>query len=120
MKPKFIELKTGMIILFKGKTGSASFTEIPDKGIYFTPTKKGLQLNGTRKPIIQHEKFIFTGSEVLHAKGSTRTIKIFLTRIETGEHCFTTESQLWQYFTYSEEADRDQYRNINTYNFDLV
>lgn len=119
MRQKFKELKSGEIILFKGETGSASFTEIKDKGIYFTPTKKGLQLKGLKKPIIKHEKFIFTGSELLHAKGSTRTVKMFLTRIETGEHCFATEGQVWQYFTYCEKADKDQFRNINTYNYDL-
>jgi len=119
LRQKLKELKSGEIILFKGKTGSASFTKINDKGIYFTPRKKGLQLEGTRKPIIQYEKFIFNGSEVLHSQGSTRTVKIFLTRIETGEHCFATEGQLWQYFTYSEKADKDQFRNVNSYNYDL-
>ena len=120
MKSKFIELKNGMVILFKGKTGSASFTNIKDKGIYFTPTKKDLQLKGERKPIIQYEKFIFTGSKVLHAKGSTRTVKISLIRLETNEHCFVTESQLWQYFEYSEKADGDQYRNINIHNTSIT
>lgn len=115
MNNKYKELKNGEIILFTGSTGSASFTEVKNKGFYFTPTKKGLQLKGERKPVIQYEKFVYTGSEVLHSKGSTRTVKIFLTRIETGEQCYTTETQLWQYFTYSEAADSDQNRNVNTY-----
>jgi hypothetical protein len=111
----FKELKNGEIILFKGATGSASFTEIKNKGVYFTPTKKGLQLKGERKPVIQYEKFVYNGSEVLHAKGSSRTVKIFLTRIESGQQCYTTETHLWQYFVYCEAADSDQHRNINTY-----
>ena len=96
---KYVELKTGDIILFVKKSGKGSFTTIKDKGTYFMPAKKETRLNGVKIPVARNEPFIFTGSKLLHVKGRHRIVRIELTRIKTKQTCYISEYNLHKYFS---------------------
>ena len=96
---KFVEIRKGDVIVFNSKTGNGSFVNIKNKGAYFMPAKKETRLDGQKMPIKRNEPFIFLGSEVLEAKGSTRTLKIVLTRLKTNQTCYISEYYLHKYFS---------------------
>lgn len=96
---KYVELKTGDIILFTKNSGTGSFTTVADKGTYFMPAKKETRLNGTKIPINKNEPFIFTGSKLLYVKGKHRIIRIELTRIKTKQTCYVSEYNMHKYFS---------------------
>lgn len=95
---KFVEMRTGDIIIFKEKSGKASCVQLDNNNTYFVPAKEEMRLSGKKIPIKKNEPFVFTGSEILEAKGSTRVLKISLTRIKTSQECYITEFNLHKYF----------------------
>ena len=61
MRKKHTELYSGDIILFNKSTGAGSIVEIGNKGMYFTPAKKGMQLKGNTSIVENNEYFIYNG-----------------------------------------------------------
>ena len=61
MQKKWVEIKIGDVVLFMGKTGTASFTTLKDKGTYFMPAKTGMRLDGYKIPVLKNEAFIYNG-----------------------------------------------------------
>lgn len=108
---KYVELRTGDIILFVKKSGTGSFTTVPDKGTYFMPAKKETRLNGAKIPIAKYEPFIYTGSKLLYVKGKERIIRIELTRLKTKQTCYVSEYNMHKYFGRPE----NQLSYINNY-----
>jgi hypothetical protein len=101
---KFVEIRKGDVIVFNSKSGTGSFVNLKNKGIYFMPAKKETRLDGQKFPIKRNEAFIFSGYELLEAKGSTRTTKIILTRVITNQTCFISEYYLHKYFSKPENS----------------
>jgi hypothetical protein len=93
---KFKEIKTSEIVFFKEPTGTGSVVNVPGKGFYFMPAKKGLRLEGEKKPIVHGESFVFLNYEVLNYSPGKRNIKIQMSRIQDNtifsieEHFFKT------------------------------
>lgn len=78
---KFKEVKQSDIVFFNSATGTGSVVTVSGKGKYFMPSKKGLRLQGDKKPIVKGESFVFLGYDVLKAKNNHRIIRITLSRI---------------------------------------
>jgi hypothetical protein len=95
---KNIEIKEGDIIIFKSKSGSASFVKVDDKGIYFKPAKEGMNLDGIKFPIKRNEAFVYNNVKVLEVKGACRVLRIELTRLKTGQSCYLSEDHFHNYF----------------------
>ena len=95
---KFVEIRSGDIVIFKEKSGKGSFVQLDNNDIYFVPAKKEMRLSGKKMPIRRNEAFVFSGSTVLETKGSTRIVKINLTRLKTGQTCYVSEFNLHKYF----------------------
>ena len=95
------ELRKSDVITFNGESGFGSFVKVENKGIFFMPAKKGMRLEGIKKPIRKGERFVFIDYEVLN-KSIHRIIRIDLLREETGEKCHLSENDLNKYFCYCE------------------
>ena len=95
------ELRKSDVISFNRESGFGSFVKVENKGIFFMPAKKGMRLEGIKKPIRKGERFIFLEYEVLR-KATPRIIRIDLLREETGEKCHLSENDLNKYFSYCE------------------
>ena len=96
------ELKASDVLVFNKESGSGSFVKVVGKGNYFMPAKKGLRLEGNKKPIVRNEKFVYIDYEVLKRE-SPRTVRIGLVRVLTGEKCYISENDLDRYFIYSQD-----------------
>tara|TARA_B100001989_G_C24501847_1_gene445364 strand:- start:89 stop:424 length:336 start_codon:yes stop_codon:yes gene_type:complete len=95
---KWIEIKYGDIIKFKGKSGTGSVVFTENKGNYFMPAKLGMRIKGIKKPIKKYEEFVFNDSVVQSASGNHRVVKCFLTRISDNCEFAVSEQCLMRYF----------------------
>jgi len=98
MIKKHTELFPADIIVFNGKTGSASFVTVKDKGTYFVPAREEMKLDGIKIPVKRHEPFIFSESKLLSVEGSSRIIRLSLNRIKTQQTCYISEFNMHKYF----------------------
>ena len=92
------EIQQGDIILFKKPSGTASITRIKNKGYYFTPSKKGMQLEGESLPIEMYEKFTYKNYKVLNGK-PPRVVKLYIVRHRNGHMCQISENELINNFS---------------------
>ena len=95
---KWIEIRYGDIIKFKGKSGTGSVVFTENNGNYFMPAKLGMRIKGIKKPIKKYEEFVFNDSVVQSASGNSRVIKCFLTRISDNCEFAVSEQCLMRYF----------------------
>ena len=95
---RFKEVKQSDIIFFNSPTGTGSVVTVTGKGKYFMPSKKGLRLQGDKKPIVRGESFVFLGYDVLKAKSDSRIIRIALSRIHDRSIFYIEEHFLCTHF----------------------
>lgn len=112
MRKKHAELYSGDIIVFNKSTGAGFIVEIENKGVYFTPAKKGMQLKGNTSIVENNEYFIYNGYKLLSTKGADRLIRINLTRLSTNQLCYITEFDMHKYFAKPERLPS----NIESHN----
>tara|TARA_B000000557_G_C20677509_1_gene401656 strand:- start:260 stop:592 length:333 start_codon:yes stop_codon:yes gene_type:complete len=98
MSTKWTEVRYGDYVYFKGKTGTGSVVKTESRGRFFMPAKIGMRIKGEKFPILKNERFILTNSKVLHAEGTDRIIKCFLTRCSDNTTMIISERQFQQYF----------------------
>jgi len=108
---QWVEIRQGDTILFKEKTGKGSVVFTSNRGNYFMPAKVGMRIKGIKKPIAAHEEFIFSGSTVQAASGSSRVVKCELLRLSDNESFFISEMNLMSYFAKSDKS------SLGGYNF---
>ena len=115
MKKKWVEIKNGDVVLFTGKTGTASFTTLKDKGTYFMPAKKGMRLDGYKIPILKNEPFIYNGYTELGEERKSCIVKINITRLKTNQICSLSYYNFQKYFSLTEDPrgflERSYYEN---------
>jgi hypothetical protein len=95
---KWIEIRNGDTILFKGKTGTGSVVFTEFHGNYFMPAKIGMRIKGPKKPIKKFEEFVLNDSIVQSANGNSRIVKCMLTRLSDNVEFAISEFDLMQYF----------------------
>ena len=95
---KWIEIRYGDIIKFKGKSGTGSVVFTENNGNYFMPAKLGMRIKWIKKPSKKYEEFVFNDSVVQSASGNSRVIKCFLTRISDNCEFAVSEQCLMRYF----------------------
>jgi hypothetical protein len=76
------------------------------------PAKKGMRLEGVKKPVRNGERFIYVDYELLKIE-TPRVIRIDLIREETGEKCHLSENDLNRYFSYCETGSMIMPQNIS-------
>lgn len=96
----FKELKTNDFVYFKNKSGSASTIKLNNNLIYFVPSKHGMQvLEGTRKPIVKHERFTVADIIILKKDiGEKRIVRINLIRHADSTIVRISEKEFIKYF----------------------
>ena len=99
MESKFVEIRKGDIIIFKGESNSACFTTIENKGTYFSPNKEGMSLKGISIPITKYEVFTYSGYEYLGKLEDEGIFKCTINRVKTGQACFINERDMQRYFS---------------------
>lgn len=109
MTIKWVEIKNGDALYFKGKTGSGSVVKTENHGRYFMPAKIGMRIKGEIKPIEEHERFILQSSKVQMVDGPSRIIKCFLVRISDNTVVAISEQQMMQYFYKRDESSLSGY-----------
>ena len=105
------ELKPSDVVVFNSESGTGSFVKVKNKGIYFMPAKKGLRLEGEVKPISKGERFIYIDYEILKRE-SPRILRMSLMRQNSGEKCFISENDLFNYFAYSKDQNVNNKESI--------
>lgn len=106
----WVEIRTGDTILFKNRTGTGSVVITEKNGNYFMPAKIGMRIKGMKKPIQKSEEFIFNGSVVQAASGTTRVVKCELLRLVDGVSFYVSEMDLMTYFS---KANKSQLGGID-------
>ena len=101
---QWVEIRQGDSILFKEKTGKGSVVFTSNSGNYFMPAKIGMRIKGLKKPIAKHEEFIFNGSTVQAASGTSRVVKCELLRLSDNTSFFVSEMNLMAYFAKSNRS----------------
>ncbi len=103
MQKKWVEVKNSDIVVFTGKTGTASFTTIKDKGTYFMPAKIGMRLDGYKIPIMQNEPFIYSGYNELGEDRKNNIVKISMIRLKTNQSCSISYYNFQKYFSKTDQ-----------------
>ena len=115
MQKKWVEIKIGDVVLFMGKTGTASFTTLKDKGTYFMPAKTGMRLDGYKIPVLKNEAFIYNGYTELGDDRKTCVIRINITRLKTNQVCSLSMYSFQKYFSKTDDPrsfiERSYYGN---------
>ena len=115
MQKKWVEIKNGDVVLFTGKTGTASFTTLKDKGTYFMPAKIGMRLDGYKIPILKDEAFIYNGYTELGDDRKTCVVRINIMRLKTNQACSLSMYSFQKYFSKTDEPrsfiERSYYGN---------
>ena len=106
---KWVEIRQGDTILFKEKTGKGSVVFTSNNGNYFMPAKVGMRIKGIKKPIEKNEEFIFNGSTVQAASGTSRIVKCELLRLSDNISFFVSEMDLMAYFSKSDKSSLGGY-----------
>ena len=106
---QWVEIRQGDSILFKEKTGKGSVVFTSSKGNYFMPAKVGMRIKGLKKPIAKNEEFIFNGSTVQAACGTSRVVKCELLRLSDNVSFFVSEMDLMSYFAKSNRSSLGGY-----------
>ena len=106
---KWVEIRQGDTILFKEKTGKGSVVFTSNNGNYFMPAKVGMRIKGVKKPIEKNEEFIFNGSTVQAASGTSRIVKCELLRLSDNISFFVSEMDLMAYFSKSDKSSLGGY-----------
>lgn len=106
---KWVEIRQGDTILFKEKTGKGSVVFTSSNGNYFMPAKVGMRIKGVKKPIAKNEEFIFNGSTVQAASGTSRIVKCELLRLSDNISFFVSEMDLMTYFSKSDKSSLGGY-----------
>jgi hypothetical protein len=100
----WVEIRTGDTILFKNKSGTGSVVLTENNGNYFMPAKIGMRIKGIKKPIKRSEEFIFSGSTVQAASGTSRIVKCELLRLSDNTNFYVSEMDLMTYFSKSNKS----------------
>jgi len=103
LQKKWVEVKNSDIVVFTGKTGTASFTTIKDKGTYFMPAKIGMRLDGYKIPIMQNEPFIYSGYNELGEDRKNNIVKISMIRLKTNQSCSISYYNFQKYFSKTDQ-----------------
>ena len=98
---QWVEVRNGDAIYFNRKTGKGSVVLTGGNGNYFMPAKTGMRIKGEKKPIIENEEFIFSGSTVQSSSGKSRIVKCKLLRLSDNTMFYVSEFNLWNYFSKS-------------------
>ena len=106
---QWVEIRQGDTILFKEKTGKGSVVFTSSNGNYFMPAKVGMIIKGIKKPIVKLEEFIFNGSTVQAASGTSRVVKCELLRLSDNVSFFISEMDLMAYFAKSNKSSLGGY-----------
>ena len=106
---QWVEIRQGDAILFKEKTGKGSVVFTTGNGNYFMPAKIGMRIKGIKKPIVKNEEFIFNGSTVQAASGTSRIVKCELLRLSDNTSFFVSEMDLMSYFAKSNKSSLGGY-----------
>ena len=96
-------------MLGKEKTGKGSVVFTSSNGNYFMPAKVGMRIKGVKKPIAKNEEFIFNGSTVQAASGTSRIVKCELLRLSDNISFFVSEMDLMTYFSKSDKSSLGGY-----------
>ena len=101
---RWIEVRNGDRVYFKGKNGEGSVVKTERHGNYFMAARIGMRIKGIIKPISKNESFIMTNSVVQKADKNSRISKITLIRTFDGEEFSISESQFMQFFAKRDES----------------
>jgi hypothetical protein len=104
LQKKWVEIKNGDVCIFTGKTGTASFTTIKNKGTYFMPAKIGMRLDGYKIPITENEPFIYNGYTELGKDRKENLIKIDVVRLKTNQACSMSYYDFRKYFSKTDHS----------------
>jgi hypothetical protein len=75
---KYKEISQLDEIFYKGKTGDVFIIEVPEKGKFMMPNKKGINFPGNKRYIHKGEQFTYVKHEMLNS--SKRIIRIQFVR----------------------------------------
>ena len=89
---KYKEISQSDNIFYKGKTGDVIIVEIPEKGKFLMPNKKGINFPGNKRYIHKGEQFSYVKYEILNR--SKRIIRIQFIRNLDNSAFYLSENDL--------------------------